>query len=178
MRVALQTTDASVTRSLTIETGAGKVINFGSAAANVFVADPKVAEVKPASDTALFVFGVGTGLIGLGGGFFAHGTLTAAMRMARGGQAGLAIGAWGAVQASAAGLAVAMGGIVRDGVGSLAGHGALGPALNDAATGYGVVYTIEISLLFATLVAIGPLVRTTTFAAASRIHPLTPLQSR
>ena len=29
-------------------------------------------------------------------------------------QAGLALGAWGAVQASAAGIAVALGGIIRD----------------------------------------------------------------
>ena len=117
------------------------------------------------------MFGVGTGLIGLGGGFFAHGTLTAAMRVARGGQAGLAIGAWGAVQASAAGLAVAMGGIIRDGVGGLAAHGTLGPALNDPATGYGVVYNIEIALLFATLVAIGPLVRATVFSPITRLQP-------
>jgi BCD family chlorophyll transporter-like MFS transporter len=32
--------------------------------------------------------------------------------------------------------------------------------MNQASTGYGVVYHLEILLLFATLVAIGPLVRT------------------
>ena len=37
----------------------------------------------------------------------------------------------------------------------------LGRALMDPATGYSVVYHIEIALLFGTLVAIGPLVRTT-----------------
>ncbi len=106
-----------------------------------------------------WVFGAGTVLIGLGAGVFGHCTLTAAMRQAQPGQVGLALGIWGAVQASAAGLAIAFGGLVRDGVGWLASDGALGPALVDPATGYGAVYGIEIVLLFATLVAVGPLVR-------------------
>jgi BCD family chlorophyll transporter-like MFS transporter len=81
------------------------------------------------------------------------------MARERNGESGLALGAWGAVQATSAGLAIALGGAVRDGVGHLAAHGSLGPALTGAATGYSVVYHIEIALLFATLVAIGPLVR-------------------
>ncbi len=48
-------------RRLTIEAGSGRVITLGGAASNVFVADPKVAEVRPASPTSLFVFGVGAG---------------------------------------------------------------------------------------------------------------------
>jgi pilus assembly protein CpaC len=48
-------------RRLTIQSGSGQVIELRSAAANVFVADPKVAEVRPASPTSLFVFGVGAG---------------------------------------------------------------------------------------------------------------------
>ena len=75
------------------------------------------------------------------------------------GQIGLALGVWGAVQASAAGAAVAAGGLIRDGVSLLASNGSLGQALAGPATGYSVVYHIEIALLFATLVAIGPLVR-------------------
>ena len=46
---------------LAIESGSGQVITLRGAAANVFVADPKVAEVRPASPTSLFVFGVGAG---------------------------------------------------------------------------------------------------------------------
>ena len=106
------------------------------------------------------LFGVGTALIGFGGGLFGHGTLTATMGLAADGQSGLALGAWGAVQASAAGVAIAAGGLIRDGVGVLAQHGWLGEALDNPATGYSVVYHIEIYLLFATLIAIGPLVRT------------------
>jgi BCD family chlorophyll transporter-like MFS transporter len=51
---------------------------------------------------------------GLGAGLFGHGTLTASMRSAPREQVGLALGAWGAVQATAAGLAIALAGIVRD----------------------------------------------------------------
>jgi BCD family chlorophyll transporter-like MFS transporter len=81
------------------------------------------------------------------------------MNLAEGGRGGLALGAWGAVQATAAGLAIAVGGAVRDAVSALAAQGALGPAFTGPAVGYGVVYHLEIALLFMTLVAIGPLVR-------------------
>lgn len=46
---------------LRFESGTGGVVNLPTAAANIFVADPKVAEVRPASATTLFVFGVGAG---------------------------------------------------------------------------------------------------------------------
>jgi BCD family chlorophyll transporter-like MFS transporter len=108
---------------------------------------------------SLPLFAIGTALIGFGAGLFAHCTLTAAMGSARVGQIGLALGVWGAVQASAAGSAVAAGGLIRDGVAALASNGLLGEALAGPATGYSVVYHIEIALLFATLIAIGPLVR-------------------
>lgn len=46
---------------LRIEVGAGRIVRLAGTAASVFVADPKVAEVRPASPDALFVFGVGPG---------------------------------------------------------------------------------------------------------------------
>lgn len=103
--------------------------------------------------------------IGLGGGLFAVSTLTAAMTMPAGTLAGrgLALGAWGAAQATAAGLAIALGGTIRDGVNSLGQTGALGDVLASPATGYSVVYHLEIGLLFATLVVLGPLVRLAFF---------------
>jgi BCD family chlorophyll transporter-like MFS transporter len=110
---------------------------------------------------AIPLFALGVALIGFGAGLFGHCTLTAAMGMARPGQIGMALGIWGAVQASAAGGAIALGGLIRDGVGELATRGVLGEALNTPSTGYSVVYHIEIYLLFATLVALGPLVRGT-----------------
>ncbi|MGZ8409629.1 MAG: BCD family MFS transporter [Hyphomicrobium sp.] len=104
------------------------------------------------------IFRAGTLLIGFGGGLFSVGTLTAVMNMSKGRRNGMALGVWGAVQATAAGIAIAFGGIIRDGVGALATSGQLGEALATPSTGYTAVYHIEIVLLFATLVAIGPLV--------------------
>jgi BCD family chlorophyll transporter-like MFS transporter len=107
------------------------------------------------------LFFAGAGLIGLGGGLFAVSTLTAAMALAASGMAGhgLALGAWGAAQATAAGLSIAIGGGVRDVVNHLALSGQMGEALRTAATGYSVVYHGEIALLFITLAVLGPLVR-------------------
>ncbi len=105
----------------------------------------------PLASGALFAGGVA--LVGLGGGIFAHCTLTAAMGLARPGQGGVVLGIWGAVQASAAGTAVAAGGLIRDGVATLAGTPAHSPL------GYGVVYACEIGLLLATLAVLGPLRR-------------------
>lgn len=110
------------------------------------------------------LFFVGACAIGFGGGLFSVATLTAAMTMPTTQNAGrgLALGAWGAAQATAAGLSIAIGGAIRDGVNTLAQSGQLGDALGTAGTGYSVVYHLEILLLFATLVALGPLVRTRT----------------
>ncbi len=105
------------------------------------------------------LFRLGTAAIGFGSGAFAIGTLTAAMDLAEGGRSGIALGAWGAVQATATGLAIAGGGGLRDSVGHLAEGGMLGPALTGPATGYGAVYQLEILVLFLALVVIGPLVR-------------------
>ena len=104
---------------------------------------------------------VGAGGIGLGGGLFAVGTLLAAMALAQPGKSGLALGAWGSIQASAAGVAILLSGAIRDGFGALAMSGRLGEGLIDPATGYSFVWHIEIGLLFATLVALGPLARRT-----------------
>jgi BCD family chlorophyll transporter-like MFS transporter len=105
------------------------------------------------------LFRAGVALIGFGGGLFAVGTLSAAMSLERSAHVGLALGAWGAVQAVAAGVSVAAGGAVRDAVSGLALQGLLGEALRAAVTGYSFVYHLEMVLLFATLVAVGPLVR-------------------
>ncbi|MEL7202783.1 MAG: MFS transporter, partial [Pseudomonadota bacterium] len=104
------------------------------------------------------LFFLGAGLIGFGGGLFAVATLTAAMTLPARGMRGLALGAWGAAQATAAGLSIAIGGTVRDVVNSQALSGTLGEALMSPATGYSVVYHTEIALIFLTLIALGPLV--------------------
>ncbi|MEL7166757.1 MAG: PucC family protein [Pseudomonadota bacterium] len=124
----------------------------------------------PLAANALFY--IGAMLIGFGSGLFAVATLTAAMSMPDRGLAGrgLALGAWGAAQATAAGLAIAMGGTLRDWIGGLAQSGALGDALATPATGYTFVYHAEIGLLFVTLILLGPLVR--------QSGPLTPKDAR
>ena len=70
---------------------------------------------------------------------------------------GLALGSWGAVTATSSGIAIAMGGFMRDAVDSMAERGELGAVLNTPTTGYGAVYHLEILILFFTLVVIGPL---------------------
>jgi MFS transporter, BCD family, chlorophyll transporter len=107
------------------------------------------------------LLGLGAAAIGLGAGLFSVGTLTAAMGLARGDAAGLALGAWGAVQASAAGSAIVIGALLRDIVSSAAVATRFGTTLAAPATGYGVVYGFEILLLFATILALGPLVHPT-----------------
>ncbi len=105
------------------------------------------------------LFAAGVFLVGLGGGLFLLGTLSDAMGRVVGGMSGLALGAWGAVQALAVGCAIATAGLLRHLVGALAQSGALGPAINGQASGYLAVYEVELLLLFITLIAIGPLVR-------------------
>jgi BCD family chlorophyll transporter-like MFS transporter len=129
--------------------GIGAVVGVFAFAAVIFAA--------PSGAPALF--GIGVFLIGLGGGLFAHGTLTASMATARPEDRGLALGAWGAAQATAAGLAIAFSGLANDLVASLAVQGTFGEVVAAPVTGYAFVYTTEIVLLFATLVALGPLVR-------------------
>jgi BCD family chlorophyll transporter-like MFS transporter len=111
------------------------------------------------------LFRLGATLIGFGGGLFSVGTLTAAMGLESRamnehfGSSGMVLGAWGAVTATATGVSMAMGGAIRDVVSNLAVHGEIGTALVNPAVGYSFVYHLEIYLLLATLVAIGPLVR-------------------
>jgi BCD family chlorophyll transporter-like MFS transporter len=105
------------------------------------------------------IFQIGAFLIGLGGGLFSVGTLTAAMHSVTGGASGKILGAWGTVQAIAAGTAMAISGPIRDGTSALAAAGALGAPMAGPASGYMVVYHIEIALMFLALAAIGPLVR-------------------
>ncbi|MBX7483536.1 BCD family MFS transporter [Qipengyuania qiaonensis] len=96
--------------------------------------------------------------IGLGLGLFSVGTLIEAMGLAKDEGAGLVLGAWGAVQAGCAGLAIAIGGGFRDIISAQAAQGTFGGALGDPVTGYAAVYCLEILILLASLVALGPLV--------------------
>jgi len=110
---------------------------------------------------SVVLFYAGAICIGLGAGLFAVSTLTAAMALPEQGMAGrgLVLGAWGAAQATAAGLAIALGGALRDSVGSYAMAGHLGDVFVTPTFGYAFVYQVEIVVLFATVIALGPLVR-------------------
>ena len=115
---------------------------------------------------AATLLAIGATFIGGGGGLFAVGTLTAAMAIADAdeldGRTGLALGAWGAVQATAAGLAIAFGAFARDAISAAAVANELGPTLAGPSTGYAFVYGAEIMLLLGMIVALGPLVRAST----------------
>ena len=102
----------------------------------------------------LFSFLTGTFLVGLGAGLFSHATLTAAMRSAPKDRIGLALGTWGAAQATAAGVGVALAGIVRDIIVGL--QGATGNAVS---VPYNAVFLIEAASLLAAILVIWPMVR-------------------
>ncbi|MGO9420831.1 BCD family MFS transporter [Roseiarcus sp.] len=121
------------------------------------------------------LFGLGVALIGFGGGLFAHGTLTASIALATPEDRGLALGAWSAAQATAAGLSVAFSGVVNDVGSSLAMAGVFGDAVASPVTGYTLVYAVEIILLLATLVAIGPLVRPRSDLRSAQPSQLAPV---
>jgi len=117
------------------------------------------------------LFRVGAALIGFAGGLFSVGMLLAAMELPERELTGLVLGAWGAVQATASGAAMALGGVLRDLIGGLAQSGWLGQPLNTPATAYSVVFHLEIYLLFVVLIALGPLVRRRSGHSASP-HPI------
>ena len=166
--------DVSMTSSLTALSAAGSLLAFylssvwlskgmdpcRLASAGVLLGLPAFACVifSAPLDSAL-LFRTGTSLIGFSGGLFSVGMLITAMAFSEESLAGLVLGAWGAVQATASGLAMAAGGFLRDLIGHLASSGALGSSLDSPATAYSFVYHIEIYMLFAVLIALGPLVR-------------------
>jgi BCD family chlorophyll transporter-like MFS transporter len=164
----------SATTTLTALLAAGSLAAFGLAANRMrhgadpfrlaacgalagLVAFPALILSAPLDSAGLFR--AGTLLLGFGSGLFSVGVLACTMSLDSAGRNGLALGAWGAVHATANGLAIAAGGLLSDAVGDLATQGALGAALTGPSTGYSFIYHIEIALLFGALIAIGPLVR-------------------
>lgn len=118
------------------------------------------------------LFEAGVFVLGFGGALFAAGTLIAAMTLTEGRDAGLALGAWGAVGTSATGIGIALGGALRDALAQEASAGAFGAALTGADAAYLFVYHLEIGLLFAALIAIGPLVRSVRLTTPSDSPPV------
>jgi len=166
--------DVSMTSLLTAMSAAGALLAFGLsarflgrgmdpvrlAAHGALLGLPAFALVIFSAPLASgWMFQLGAALIGFGGGLFAVGMLLTAMDLPEREHTGLVLGAWGAVQATAAGVAMAVGGVLRDAVSALASAGWLGSALDSPVTGYSFVFHLEIYLLFVVLIALGPLVR-------------------
>lgn len=99
---------------------------------------------------------LGALMIGFGNGLFSVGTLLKVMALPQHGEHGLALGAWGAVQATAAGVAMAVAGAIRDGVSSNAGNASVA----NQSLGYIAAYCVAIIGLFVLLVVLGPLAAT------------------
>jgi BCD family chlorophyll transporter-like MFS transporter len=132
---------------------------FRMAGAGALIGLPALAMIiASASMQAPQLFTVGVLIMGLGAGLFGHGTLTATMQAAPADQVGMALGAWGAVQATAAGVGAASGGIIRD----LAGGWGLSSPWPKIANGYVSVYLLEMALLALTLAAMVPLLKKST----------------
>lgn len=119
--------------------------------AGVAVGLPAFAAVLLAAHVqSVLLFATGVAVIGFGAGLFSHGTLTLAMSRAPRDQVGLALGAWGAAQATALGVAVLAGGVLRDlSQSALEGWRADSAATSPVA-GYAFVYGLEMLLLAAT----------------------------
>ncbi len=125
---------------------------FRMAAMGAWVGVPAFVMIIAAGYAGLSpLFALGTLLVGFGGGLFGHGTLTATMNHAPPDQRGLALGAWGAVQATSAGIGVALGGVIRDVAAHVTGAGRLAP--------YVTVYALEVILLLAAIVAMMQIVQ-------------------
>jgi BCD family chlorophyll transporter-like MFS transporter len=104
-------------------------------------------------------------MAGFGGGLFSHGTLTATMRSAPRDQIGLSLGAWGAVQATTAGLAIVIGGIIRD---SLYGTG--GAGFSSVAFPYVPIFALEVILLIVALFVALPLLKVKSLPTREEIY--------
>jgi MFS transporter, BCD family, chlorophyll transporter len=186
---ALAMSVADTTR-LTVVLAAGSLVGFAFAswwlgrmagsAARMAAAGAAIG--MPAFGLILYAAGAGSvplfiaavAAAGLGAGLFGHGTLTATLQTAPRSERGLALGTWGAVQTTAAGLAVAGAGITRDVI------LARGDGTVDPAAPYLPVFGFEILLLASALALTilllrrldGGLLRT-SFSTNRRAAPLT-----
>ena len=163
----LQMTVAQTTR-LTVVLAFGSLLGFGLAsrwlgrggwpmsvaATGVMIGVPAFLAVLVSAALLSVPLLIGSTLMaGFGAGLFGHGTLTATMRSAPRDQIGLSLGAWGAVQTTAAGAAIAVGGVIRDAMLLVPGEAAA------SAGPYIPVFALEAGLLALALIAAWPLVR-------------------
>jgi MFS transporter, BCD family, chlorophyll transporter len=100
---------------------------------------------------------VGALLIGFGNGLFSVGTLLRVMSLPQHGESGLALGAWGAVQATSAGLAMAVAGVIRDSITNAEIRNGVALGETSHSLGYVATYLVAVVGLFVLLVVLGPL---------------------
>ncbi|MEM9330727.1 MAG: PucC family protein [Pseudomonadota bacterium] len=117
-------------------------------------------------------------MAGFAAGLFSHGTLTMTMRSAPKEQIGLSLGTWGAVQTTSAGIAIAIGGVIRDVLhtGNIDGTA--------SATPYVAVFSFEAALLLLAIIVTLPLrkygieaVSATVTKKKSQVHESLALNS-
>ncbi|MEL6463409.1 MAG: PucC family protein [Pseudomonadota bacterium] len=120
--------------------------------------------ILAAWSNAQLMFVAGVFLTGLGAGLFGHGTLTATLASAPKARTGLALGAWGAVQATAAGAGVAFGGVLRDVV--------LASQDNMNAAPYLAVFSSEILILLTAIAVMLPVLVAQARNSKSSRYPL------
>ncbi len=95
--------------------------------------------------------------IGFGNGLFSVGTLLRVMSLPHQGEHGLALGAWGAVQATCAGVAMAVAGFIRDAFTEPARSASAQSVDPLPGLGYVATYALAVIGLFVLLVVLGPL---------------------
>jgi MFS transporter, BCD family, chlorophyll transporter len=175
----LDMTVAQTTR-LTVVLACGSLVGFGLASRWLSQGGSpmKVASVGAAIGVPAFVAVIASAALlavpllivavlaaGFGAGLFGHGTLTATMRTAPKDHIGLSLGAWGAVQTTAAGVAIAIGGVIRDAVLAGSADDAVGAA------SYVPVFALEAGLLGLALIVAWPLWRKGEEAARNPAFP-------
>jgi BCD family chlorophyll transporter-like MFS transporter len=134
--------------------GGGSPVKMGLVGAAIGIPGFAGIIVSSMMGAGIPLFLLGTLATGLAAGLFGHATLTATIRSAPKDRIGLALGAWGAVQATAAGIGIALAGIVRDVI-----VGLQGSQTDAVATPYNVVFAIEIVFLLLAVVVLYPMVR-------------------
>jgi len=74
------------------------------------------------------------------------------------------------VQATGGGIAMALGGMIRDAIVALGSPPLLGAVFSGPAVGYVVVYLIELGLMIATIAVMAPLVRNQSVVVATKVN--------
>ncbi|MFK7881660.1 PucC family protein [Roseobacter sp.] len=169
------------TTKLTALLACGTLVGFGIASRNLsqggiplrlaafgaLIGLPGFAAIILSSEVVeVSLFLAGTFATGLGAGLFGHATLTATIRNAPSDQIGLSLGMWGAVQATCAGLGIALAGIVRDILVVTPTFAGL-----RVSTPYNIVFLIEMAFLASAIIIVIPILLRSARSGDARTQP-------